>query len=101
MRDNLRKFVLGFLDKVRFANGGPTILTGSDINEFIDELCSDNLDSIHRTIYSFCWRGLFWRRSGGLYGVRQMCQTNLSASSSRANYALETETNVWVSSKSS
>jgi hypothetical protein len=85
MRSNLRKFVLRFLDKVRFADGGPTTLTESDINEFIDELCGDNLDSISRAIYSFCWRGLFWSRSGGLHRVRQMCQTNPSASSSRTN----------------
>ena len=71
----------------------------SDINEFIDKLRSDNLDSIHRAIYSFCWRDLFWRRSGGLRRVGQMCQTNPSASSSRANYPPETETNLWVSSK--
>lgn len=71
----------------------------SDINEFTDGLPSDRLDSIRRAIYSFCWRDLFWRRSGGLHRVRQMRQTNTSASSSHADHLPETETNIWVSSK--
>ena len=99
MRDNSDKFVLRFLDKVRLQMVVQS--HNSDINEFIDELLGDNLDSIHRAIHSFCWRDLFWCRSGGLRRVRQMCQTNPSASSSLANYLPETETIVWVSSKNS
>jgi hypothetical protein len=68
MRDNSVKFVLRFLDKVRLQMVVQS--HNSDINEFIDERLSNNLDSIHRAIYSFCWRGLFWRRSGCLCRVR-------------------------------
>jgi hypothetical protein len=68
MRDNSPKFVLRFLDKVRLRMVVKS--HNFDINEFVDELRGDNLDSIHRVIYSFCWRDLFRRRSVGLRRVR-------------------------------